>query len=572
MFTIKLDDSLYGKWKLPLVADYVKKWAAITPDNIALMSADSGVTYTYKEFDRMITLYALRLREMGIKKGDVIAVQWLSTPEFFMLTYASATVGAIIAPLDIRLQVSEVIRDMNKITPVAFFCMGKTPLRDFTEVSAAVSGEVKTLKYIIQHTPGAPEEAVSGDVKKFNDFFNMDALESLENDSALTEGLFKEYRNLGKRDPHIIIFTTGTTGFPKAALICNENTITNNAVFSREVGLWGSASRYLNSMPTSHVAGTCQGPMTVWFTGGTVVTVNVYQPELILKYIEKYRPTWWGGVPTMFHMMWQMPSYKDYDLSSLLYVLYGGSAVDTAFLKEMEKMAPSFGTALGMTECAGYFTATPKAIPIEEMAGQVGQVFPELAPVTIRKPMNEDGTAGEEMAPGEVGEICVHGPIVFLGYYNDPEASSAMISKEGILYTGDMGYFHDFGAYKGLKFSGRRKFVIKPKGYLVFPDEVGDFITKHPKVGQALVVGVPHRTNVDGVFAFVKPVQGESVTAEEVMEYCKGLAGYKRPVHVEVWPADRIFHVNRVGKIDVQAMINEAGPVVERLKSEGKWD
>ncbi len=572
MFTIKLDDSLYDKWKLPLVADYVKKWAAITPDNIALMSADSGVTYTYKEFDRMITLYALRLREMGIKKGDVIAVQWLSTPEFFMLTYACATVGAIIAPLDIRLQVSEVIRDMNKITPAAFFCMGKTPLRDFTEVSAAVSGEVKTLKYIIQHTPGAPEEAVSGDVKKFNDLFNMDALESLENDSALTEGLLNEYRNLGKRDPHIIIFTTGTTGFPKAALICNENTITNNAVFSREVGLWGSASRYLNSMPTSHVAGTCQGPMTVWFTGGTVVTVNVYQPELILKYIEKYRPTWWGGVPTMFHMMWQMPSYKDYDLSSLLYVLYGGSAVDTAFLKDMEKMAPSFGTALGMTECAGYFTATPKAIPIEEMAGQVGQVFPELAPVTIRKPMNEDGTAGEEMAPGEVGEICVHGPIVFLGYYNDPEASSAMISKEGILYTGDMGYFHDFGAYKGLKFSGRRKFVIKPKGYLVFPDEVGDFITKHPKVGQALVVGVPHRTNVDGVFAFVKPKQGESVTAEEVMEYCKGLAGYKRPVHIEVWPAEKIFHVNRVGKIDVQAMINEAEPVVERLKSEGKWD
>lgn len=572
MFTIKLDNSLHEKWKLPLVADYVKKWAAITPDNIALMSADSGVSYTYKEFDRMITLYALRLRSLGIKKGDVIATQWLSTPEFFMLTYACATVGAIIAPLDIRLQISEVIRDMNKITPVAFFCMGKTPLRDFTEISAAVSENVKSLKNIIQHTPGTPEEVVSGDVKKFSDLFSMGSLESLENDSVLTEGLFNEYKNLDKRDPHIIIFTTGTTGFPKAALICNENTITNNAVFSREVGLWGSASRYLNSMPTSHVAGTCQGPMTVWFTGGTVVSVNVYQPELILKYIQKYRPTWWGGVPTMFHMMWQMPSYKDYDLSSLLYVLYGGSAVDTAFLKEMEKMAPSFGTALGMTECAGYFTATPKAIPIEEMAGQVGQVFPELAPVTIRKPMNEDGTAGEEMPRGEVGEICVHGPIVFLGYYNDPEASSAMISKEGILYTGDMGYFHDFGAYQGLKFSGRRKFVIKPKGYLVFPDEVGDFITKHPKVGQALVVGVPHRTNVDGVFAFVKPKHGESVTAEQVMEYCKGLAGYKRPVHVEVWPPEKSFHVNRVGKIDVQAMINEAGPVVEKLKSQGRWD
>lgn len=572
MFRIKLDESLKDKWKLPLLTDYIKKWVEITPDNIALLSADSEVSYTYREFDKMITLYALRLKDMGIKKGDVITTQWLSTPEFFILTYACATVGAILTPLDIRLQISEIIRDMNKIAPAAFFCMGKTPLRDFTEISREVAKEVKSLKHIIQHTPGAPDEVVSGDVKKFEDLFNMDVLTPLEKNKELTDNLLSEYKNLNKRDPHIIIFTTGTTGFPKPALICHENTITNNAVFAREVGLWGSTNRYLNSMPTSHVAGTCQGPMTIWFTGGTVVSVNVYQPENILKYIQKFRPTWWGGVPTMFYMLWQMPTYKDYDLSSLLYVLYGGSAVDTAFLREMEKMAPSFGTSLGMTECAGYFTATPKAIPIEEMAGQVGQIFPELAPVTIRKPMNEDGTAGDEMPEGEVGEICVHGPIVFLGYYNDPDATASMITKEGILYTGDMGYFHDFGAYKGLKFSGRRKFVIKPKGYLVFPDEISEFITKHPKVSQALAVGIPHKTNVDGVFAFVKAKAGESVTAEEIMEHCKGLSGYKRPVHVEIWAPEKIFHMNRVGKIDVQAMINEAEPVVADLKAKGKWD
>lgn len=572
MFSIELDASFKDKWELPLITDYVKKWAQITPENIALMSADSGVTYTYREFDEMTTLYSLKLRELGIKKGDVVAVQWLSTPEFFILTYACATVGAIITPLDIRLQAQEIIRDMNKVSPVAFFCMGKTPLRDFTEVSAAVASGVKSLRHIIQHTPGAAVESVAGEIKSFGELFNRDSLLKLAGDSGLTSVVLKEYRELSKRDAHIIIFTTGTTGLPKPALICHENTITNNAVFSREVGLWGTANRYLNSMPTSHVAGTCQGPMTIWFTGGTVITVNVYQPELILRYIEKYRPTWWGGVPTMFHMMWQLPSYKDYDLSSLLYVLYGGSAVDTAFLREMGKMAPSFGTALGMTECAGYFTATPRAIPIEEMAGQVGQVFPELAPVTIRKPMNEDGTAGEELPVGEVGDICVHGPIVFLGYYNDAEATAKMISKEGILYTGDMGYFHDFGAYRGLKFAGRRKFVIKPKGYLVFPDEVGDFITRHPAVAQALVVGLPHRTNVDGVFAYVKLKPGQKVSPEDIMEYCKGLAGYKRPVHVEIWPEDVSFHVNRVGKIDVPAMIKEAEPVVEKLRSEGKWD
>jgi len=571
MFKIPLNDELRENWKLPLITDYIKKWAEITPENIALISANSGTSFNYREFDRMITLYALKLKDMEIKKGDVVAVQWLSTPEFFFLTYACATIGAIMAPFDIRLQVSEVIRDMKKINPTAFFCMGNTPLRDFSEISKAVLKEVNSLKHIVQHTPGAAEEKIIDGVKIFIELFSMDSLIKLEGKSDLTEKLLNDYRKLSKRDPHIIIFTTGTTGLPKAALICSENTITNNAVFSREVGLWGTACRFLNSMPTSHVAGTCQGPMTVWFTGGTVVTVNVYQPDLIIEFIQKYKPTWWGGVPTMFHMIWQMPSYKNCDLSSLLYVLYGGSAVDTAFLKEMQKMAPSFGTALGMTECAGYFTATPKAIPLEEMSGQVGQVFPEFAPVTIRKPMNDDGTAGEELPQGEVGEICVHGPIVFLEYYNDPEATSRMISKERILYTGDMGYFHDFGAYKGLKFSGRRKFVIKPKGYLVFPDEVSDFITQHPKVSQAVVVGIPHKTNVDGVFAYVKPKPGVTINVDEIMEHCKGLASYKRPLHIEIWPEDKSFHLNRVGKIDITAMISEARIVTDKLEDEGKW-
>jgi acyl-coenzyme A synthetase/AMP-(fatty) acid ligase len=186
MFSIKLDESLKDKWKLPLVADYIKKWADVTPDNIALMSADSGVSFTYREFEEMITLYALRLKELGIKKGDVIAAQWLSTPVVFILTYACATVGAIISPLDIRLQVSEIIRDMNKISPAAFFCMGKTPLRDFTEVSSAVAAEVKSLKHIVQHTPGAPDEAVAGGVTKFSDLFAKEKLAPLAENSSLT--------------------------------------------------------------------------------------------------------------------------------------------------------------------------------------------------------------------------------------------------------------------------------------------------------------------------------------------------------------------------------------------------
>lgn len=571
---LPLDPELKDRWKLPLLTDYIKRWAELTPDNPALISADTGKTYTFKEFDEMITLYALQLKSMGIGKGDVVVAQWLAWPEFYLLTYACATVGAVMTPLDVRLQGHEVVRDMAKIDPVAFFCLGNSPLRDFREVTREVQKHVPSIKHFVQWTPGAQDANIVEGCQNFEQLFSKESLLEKAGDLKLVQALHQGYRSLTARDAHIIIFTTGTTGEPKPALICNENTIINNAVFSREVGLFGTNNRYLNSMPTSHVAGTCQGPMTVWFTGGTVITLSIYSPLGVMEKIEKLRPSWWGGVPTQFRMMWMLPEYKEkkYDLSSLRFVLYGGSAVDVPFLEKMSEMAPSFGTALGMTECAGYFTATPRGIPLEEMAGQVGQVFPELAPVTIRKPMNEDGTAGEEVPPGEVGEICVHGPIVFLGYYNNPEATARMITQDGILYTGDMGYFHDYGSYQGLRFAGRRKFVIKPKGYLVFPDEVSDYLSRHPAVAQAQVVGLPHEIFVDGVFAYVQPQPGENLTAQDILEYCKGLASYKRPIHVELWPVDQPFPTNRVGKIDVPAMIEAAQKVVDQLRRQGQWD
>ena len=566
MRTIMPRENVGENWKLPLLPDYIKKWTEFTPDNIALISADTGKSYTYQEFDEIITLYAMRLKEMGLGKGDVVVAQWLAFPEFFFLTYACATIGAIMTPLDVKLQVEEVLRDMNRIDPVAFFALGETPMRDFSEVSRAVKANVASVRHIVEFGMGG-DHAIP-----FGTLFSPDALEKIKDNEQLFEQVADAYVDLSKRDPHIIIFTTGTTGLPKPALICHENTIINNAVYAREVGLYGPNCRPLNSMPTSHVAGTCQGPMTTWFAGGTVVTANMYTPQLTVQFIEKYRPTIWGGVPTMFRMVWALPEYEKYDLSSLRIVLYGGSAVDKPFLEKMATMSPTFGTSLGMTECAGYFTGTPKGAPIDEMFGQVGQVFPDLAPVTIRQPMNEDGTAGEEVPSGEVGDICVHGPIVFLGYYHDPEATARMITREGILYTGDMGYFEDFGSYQGLKFAGRRKFVIKPKGYLVFPEEVSFFISTHPKVNQAQIVGVHHDIYVDGVFAFVQPNPGVELSKDEIFKFCKSIASYKRPIHVELWPSDVPLPANRVGKLDVPEMTRLATEVVERLRQEGKWD
>jgi len=561
-----------GRWKLPLLPDYVMRWADLTPDNDCIVFADTGKVISYKEFDELTDLFAMRLKKMGIGKGDIVVTQLLGVPEFYMLVYGCLKIGAIISPIDVKEQSHEVVRDLDKIKAKAFFCYGKTSIRDFTEVVETVKKECPYVEHIVQWIPGGSRGDFVAGTENFESLFGDAALSEIKGDTSLAAQLLADYEKLQPRDPALIIFTTGTTGDPKPALMSHLSIMTNNAVFSRGVGLYGCDYRFLNIMPTSHVAGTAQGPMTAWFCGGAIVTLSVFEPVKSLEAVKKYRANFYGGVPTMFRMIWALPNYSDYDLSNLRYALYGGSAVDTAFLKEMAKMAPTFGTALGMTETSGYFTCTPRGISVEEMAGQVGQFYPELAKVTIRKPMNEDGTAGEELPENEPGEICVDGDVVFLGYYNNPEATAKTISKEGILYTGDMGYLKDMGTYRALVFSGRRKFVIKPKGYLVFPDEVTDFLTKHPKINQAQVVGVPHTMFVDGVFAFVQPKPGESLTAEEVMEYCKGIASYKRPIHVEFWPVDQQFPMNKTGKVNSMELISMAEKAVEEIRKNGGWD
>lgn len=560
------------RWKLPLLPDYIMRWADITPKNDCIVFADTGRVISYREFDKLTDLYAMRLKKMGIRKGDIVVTQFLGVPEFYMLVYGCLKAGAIISPLDVKEQAHEVIRDLDKIEAKAFFCLGKTPIRDFSEVATEVQKNCPYVKHVVQWPSSAEGDTIVEGAKNFNDLFGESGLTEIEKDSSLAKKLVKDYEKLETRDPALIIFTTGTTGEPKPALMSHLSIMTNNAVFSRGVGLYGSDFRFLNIMPTSHVAGTAQGPMTSWYCGGAIITLSMFEPAKSLEAVEKYKATFYGGVPTMFRMIWALPNYNDYDLSNLKYSLYGGSAVDTAFLKEMAKMSPTFGTALGMTECSGYFTCTPKGISVEEMAGQVGQFYPELAKVTIREKMNEDGTAGKELPESEAGEICVDGDVVFLGYYNNPEATTKSISKEGILYTGDMGFLKNMGTYKALVFSGRRKFVIKPKGYLVFPDEVTDFLTKHPKVNQAQVVGAPHNIFVDGVFAYVQPKPGESLTAEEILDYCKGIASYKRPIHVEFWPVDQQFPMNKTGKVDSMALIEKAKEITEELRKQGGWD
>lgn len=561
-----------NSWKLPLLNSYPEKWAAKTPDKIALLQHEDDKAITYKKFNSLVDFFALRLLDMGIIKGDRVATMLVLIPEHVLLMYACFKIGAIIAPLDVRLKEMEVVRDLEKIKPKAFFFLGKTPVMDFREMGKAVRDNCPYVEHLVQFTPNPePGDIIDGAIS-ITGMMAKGKLIGLKLKNLFTRNLEKAYSKIDTKTPALIIFTTGTTGEPKPAVMCHENIIVQNEVLARGVNLNGNDMVMLVNLPPSHVGCVTEQLMTTLYLGGTAVMLRIFDPKLTLEAIEKRKVNIFGQIPTQFRIEWALPEYENYDMSSLHYAIYGGSAVDTVFLNKLAEMADNFGTGIGMTETAGFYSFTPKGIPVEEMAGQVGMAFEDLAPVTIRKPVKEGGTSGEEMPDGEIGELCVAGPIVFQGYYNMPEATDRAISKDGWLYTGDLGYFKDMGSYRALYLAGRQKFVIKQKGYQVFPDEVQDFIASHYKVDVVDVVGVKHNIYDEGIFVFVRPKKGEVLTAEEVIEHCQGIASYKRPQHVEVWPDDKEFPLTRVAKVDKKELKVLAEEIVEDLRKQGKWD
>lgn len=558
------------KWTpLPLLTSYLEKWARETPDVVAMIQHETGQEVTYREFLENVELYALRLLDLGIGKGDRVATMLLTTLEHYYLMYACFMMGAIVAPVDVRLKEAEVVVELNKIMPKMFFFLGNTPLRDFRQVGQTVREGCPYVEHLIQVSM-APSEEVAAGARLFSSLFNRHDMSALRQGPAAAK-LEEARRSISTLDGTIIIFTTGTTGAPKPALLSHQCIIAQNEILKR---LFGGIQnpRVLCNLPPSHVAGTSELAFTTFYLGGTLVLIMLFNPELTLDAIQKRRVTCLGMIPTQFRMIWALPNYNDFDLSSLEGVFYAGAAGDLPFLQKLYTMAPVVGTGIGMTENAGFATATPIGIPAEEMAGQVGRAFPDVADVTIRRPMNDDGTAGEQLPDGEVGEICYHPPLVFLGYYGQPEETAKTVSKEGILYTGDMGYFKDMGDYRALYLAGRRKFMIKQKGYNVFPDEVQAFIMSHPQVALAEVVGVPHRMFDEGIYAFVQPKPGETLTPEEIMAYCQNIASYKRPQHVEIWPSDQMFLLTRMGKVDKPGMRQLALSRLDELRQAGGWD
>lgn len=547
---------------MPNVSDYVDMHAKNMPDETAIIEYNTGEVVSWKKFNTSINAFAAKLLSIGIKKGDIVATSLPLLKEHIYLMFACFRIGAIIAPLDLRLKKKEIKYSLDKIKPSIYFFLGKTPLMDFGKLTEELMPECGYIKHWVQFIKEG--DAVKGAVS-IKDFVKDIKWQYIK--SLFTGNVKKAHRIVDKRDPCLIIFTTGSTGSPKPALLCHENILIQNIGLRIAFELTSKDVMLVN-LPPSHVGCVTEQLITTIYAGARSVILHIFDASKSLDAIEKYKVTILGQIPALYNMEWRLSKYKETDLSSLRFAIYGGQAVSREFLAKMKEMALRIGTGLGLTETAGFCTYTDVDADVDELAQGIGFDMP-LTPISVREPMKEDGYSGDIKKAGEVGEICFSGPQVFLGYLGDEDSTRKTISRDGILYTGDLGFYDE----KGLHFSGRAKLVIKPKGYQVYPEDIENHIMEKLKdrISAVACVGAEHSIYSEAIIAFVESKEGVIISEADVYNACTDIASYSRPSYVVILKPGE-FPLNRVAKTDYLLLKEKVKEIVTKLRAENRWD
>ena len=534
-----------------LVHAVVAKWAKEKPHAPALINADRRTETDWATFEAVTNSLATKLRRLGLCKGDFFATSLPLLTEHIFLEYACFKIGVIVAPLDLRLAAAEVIRSINLLGAKAYAFLGATPIADFRELGRAVRKNCPSVSRFIQFSP--PADCIDG----AQSFFALppETSEACESSISASDGA-------------LVIFTTGSTGSPKPALLSHRNITCQCMCISAAFFESNNDTRTLVNLPASHVGCQTELLMGTLYGGGTAVILETFDAARSLRAIQEFKVNKIGQIPALFNFEWRLRDYHNYDLSSLDFAAYGGQQVSRAFLQQLAAMAPRVATGLGLTESAGFCTYVMEdAASANDVLTSLGHAMP-VYPFSIRQPMREDGFAGDELPAGEIGHICFRGPQTFLGYVNDPEATARAISRDSYLYTGDLGY----ADAHGLRLTGRTKWVIKSFGYQVFPADIENHICAlEDKVASCAVVGVEHAMIVEGILAYVEKKTGVELTTQELDRHARGLANYMRPRHwVLLEPGQ--MPLNRALKSDYVRLSAMAKEEIERLRAVGRWD
>jgi long-chain acyl-CoA synthetase len=510
------------------LVDVVDETTKMRPDHTALIF--KGERISYSDLAWRSDALAAALVKQGVKKGDRVAILMPNCPQYVIAEFAIWKAGGIVASINPLYTEPELEHALNEcgaetVIVLTLYYNKVKAVQAKTKLKRVIATNIKEyLPGMLRILFGLTREKKEGHRVQLQagDLWFGDLLQQ-------HTGAARPQVEVGPDDPGLILFTGGTTGVSKAAYATHEALIMAGlqirAWFSATLVEWDDC--FLGSLPLFHVFAAV-GVQTVALLGRSPIVLipNPRDIDDVVANIEKTRPTFLPGVPTLFIALLNHPKVRSgkVDMTSIKLCISGAAAL---MLDTKER----FEAITGGRIVEGY------ALTESMMAAVISPVKGAYKPGFVGMPVPDveirivDGDTGQtEMPLGEIGEIALRAPQIMLGYWNRPEAT-AEILRDGWLYTGDLGHLDNDGY---LTIVDRKKDLIKPSGFQVWPREVEEVIAKHPAVAEVGVIGVPDPRSGEAVKAFVVLREGQTATAEEIREFCKAsLTGYKVPKQVE---------------------------------------
>ena len=478
--------------------EFIKERAKEFADKVFLW--EKKYALTYREFDRVTDRMAAALQALGLKKGDHGAVFFPNSLDTLLCYFSVIKAGGTVIPINPLYTPREVAFILNNSG--AKFLLSAGPFRKIIE---GIRPQVPTLAWAVFREEGEPS-----------------ILKAVERLAPSAHSLRPV--GLSAEDSAIIFYTSGTLGQPKGVILTHGNFTFSGPNIARAYGL-EEEDITMAVLPLVHVFAVASAVFGSLSSGGTVVILERFQAEAVLRAFEEYRVTWFPGVPTMFNYIYHAYEKGSYTISSMRMGLSGGASLSVELLKNWEeRFRAQILEVYGLTESTGLVTANP--VEGTRKAGSIGLPVFGVETRLIDK-------EGKDAARGEVGELIFKGPNATKGYWRLPEQTAESI-RDGWVYTGDLAREDEEGYFYIV---GRKKDLIITGGYNVYPREIEEVLYTHPAVYEAAVVGIPDEFRGEIPKAFITLKPGQQTSEEEIIAFCKdNLAPYKVPRQVEICP------------------------------------
>nr|WP_055709764.1 AMP-binding protein [Streptomyces puniciscabiei] len=496
---------------------------AAWPDREALVDVPSGRRWTYAEFGAAVEELAQALVASGVVKGDRVGIWAVNCPEWVLVQYATARIGAIMVNINPAYRTHEVEYVLNQAGISLLFASLSHKSSDYRAMVEEVRGRCPALREVV--------------------YIGDPSWEALLGRGAGDA----PYEELSCDDPINIQYTSGTTGFPKGATLSHHN-ILNNGYFVGELIAYTEQDRICIPVPFYHCFGMVMGNLAATSHGACmVIPAPSFDPQATLEAVQQERCTSLYGVPTMFIAELNLPDFATYDLSTLRTGIMAGSPCPVEVMKRVvaEMHMAEVSICYGMTETSPVSLQTRRDDDLEHRTGTVGRVLPHLEVKVV------DPATGVTQPRGTAGELCTRGYSVMLGYWNEPEKTADAVDAGRWMHTGDLAVMREDGY---VEIVGRIKDMIIRGGENIYPREIEEFLHAHPKIRDVQVVGVPHETYGEEVLACVIPHDAaDPLTLEELRAFCQGrLAHYKIPSRLQILDSFPMTVSGKVRKVELR--------------------